>query len=144
MNTRYSKASSGDDGVDGEGFFSCPPFRPTYLGACPFILSVGATQNFSPESMVDTALAGFWSSAGFSNYFLAPSYQSTQTAAYVTSLNGQNKGDFNVSGRAFPDISAQGSFQPVVVSGAVETVRLIFFLFADSGKLTNSCTTLHV
>lgn len=115
-------ASSGDTGVDGQGDLSCPPFRPTYPGGCPYILSVGATQSFSPEVMVSTSLAGFYSGAGFSNYFTAPSYQSAQTAAYVTSLGTLAKGDYTTTGRAFPDVAAQGSQQPVVVSGRTESV----------------------
>ena len=46
--------SSGDDGVDGSGGETCPKFVVTYPGGCPYILSVGATQSFSPEVMVDT------------------------------------------------------------------------------------------
>lgn len=73
--------------------------------------------------MVSTSLAGFYSGSGFSNYFTAPSYQSSLTAAYVTSLNGLAKGDYTTTGRAFPDVAAQGSLQPVVVSGRTENVR---------------------
>lgn len=115
--------SSGDTGVDGQGDLSCPPFRPTYPGGCPYVLSVGATQNFSPEVMVSTSLAGFYSGSGFSNYFSTPSYQTSQVAAYEALIGTTPpKADYKTTGRAFPDISAQGSLQPVVVSGRTESV----------------------
>ncbi|KAF8311276.1 subtilisin-like protein [Clavulina sp. PMI_390] len=114
--------SSGDSGVDGEGDQSMPPFRPTYPGGCPFILSVGATQNFGPEVMADTTLAGFYSGSGFSTVFQRPSYQENQVQQYISSLNGLNDGQYNTAGRAFPDISAQGSRQPVVHDGTTYLV----------------------
>ncbi|KAF8308704.1 subtilisin-like protein [Clavulina sp. PMI_390] len=113
--------SSGDDGVSGQGG-TCPPFQPTYPGGCPYILSVGATQSFSPEVMVDTSLAGFYSGAGLSNRFTTPSYQTSVVSAYETALGTTASGDYNKSGRAFPDVSAQGSRQDVVVKGVTELV----------------------
>ncbi|UZJ52762.1 hypothetical protein CBS101457_002082 [Exobasidium rhododendri] len=106
--------SSGDDGVAGQDD-TCPPFTPTYPGGCQYILSVGATQSFSPEVMVDTTLAGFYSGAGASNIFTTPSYQTSQVAAYTSAI-GTMSGDYNTKGRFFPDIAAQGS-QFIVIAG---------------------------
>lgn len=106
--------SSGDDGVGGESGESCPAFVPTYPGGCQYILSVGATQSFSPEVMVDTSLAGFYSGAGFSNLFPTPSYQANVVAAYESALGATDNGYYNKNGRAFPDVSAQGSLQNVI------------------------------
>lgn len=112
--------SSGDYGVAGQDD-SCPPFTPTYPSGCPYILSVGATQSFSPEVMVDTSLAGFYSGAGASNYFAIPSYQTSQVAAYEKSI-GTLKGDYNQSGRLYPDVAAQGSNYVIIVGGTSELV----------------------
>lgn len=67
--------------------------------------------------MTDMSLAGFYSGAGFSNYFATPCYQNYVVGSYEYELDSTN---FNASGRAFPDISAQGSLQEVIVSGKVE------------------------
>ncbi|KAK0531903.1 hypothetical protein OC842_003465 [Tilletia horrida] len=112
--------SSGDYGVSGQSGDTCPPFVPTYPSGCPYILSVGATQNFGPEVAVDTSLAGFWSGAGFSNVFSTPSYQSSAVSAYeskISSTSASTGNYFNKNGRAFPDVSAQGSLYAVVVGG---------------------------
>lgn len=114
--------SSGDSGVDGNGGETCPKFKVTYPGGCPYILSVGATQSFSPEVMVSTSLAGFYSGAGFSNYFPIPSYQATVVAAYIAGAGKTYIADYNSSGRAFPDISAQGSLQEIVYEGSTGLV----------------------
>lgn len=87
------------------------------IGGCQYILSVGGTQNFSPEVMVDISLAGFYSGAGFSNYFPMPSYQTSAVAAYEAELNATDNGFYNTTGRAYPDVSAQGSRQEIVVAG---------------------------
>lgn len=89
--------------------------RLQYPGGCPYILSVGATQNFAPEAMVDTSLAGFYSGAGFSNYFSTPAYQQSVVSSYVNGPAASQKPFFNNGGRAFPDVSAQGSLQNVIV-----------------------------
>lgn len=81
--------------------------------------------------MVDVSLAGFTSGSSFSNYFDAPSYQSNLTATYVASLKGADSGLFNKTGRAFPDVTAQGSRQAIVVNGSVVLVRS----FASHGQI---------
>ncbi|KAF8320677.1 subtilisin-like protein [Clavulina sp. PMI_390] len=109
--------AAGDYGVGGFLGFSCPAFVPTYPSGCPYLLTVGATQNFSPEVMADSSLAGFSSGAGFSNIFPTPSYQTSVVAAYESELGTTDSGYYNRSGRAFPDVSAQGSQQPLIYNG---------------------------
>lgn len=70
--------------------------------------------------MVSTSLAGFYSGAGFSNYFSTPSYQKSAVSAYESALGSTDSGYYTKTGRAFPDVSAQGSLQEVVVSGSAE------------------------
>lgn len=67
--------------------------------------------------MVDMSIAGFYSGAGFSNYFPTPSYQAADVKAYEKALGRTSKGLYNPSGRAYPDISAQGSKQHVILKG---------------------------
>lgn len=78
--------------------------------------SVGATTGISPETAAD------FSSGGFSNIFAQPSYQASAVSAFLTELGSTNAGLFNSSGRAFPDISAQGENVEIVVGGETGTV----------------------
>lgn len=114
--------SSGDNGVGGQSGDTCPPFVPTYPGGCPYITSVGATQNFAPEMPTDPSLAGFYSGAAFSNIFPRPSFQNPLVPQYLTALGSQDAGDFNTTGRGWPDVSAQGSKYVVRSSGVEQTV----------------------
>lgn len=93
--------SSGDGGVSGTQDGSCTTFVPSFPSGCPFLTSVGATQGV-PETTAT------FSSGGFSNYFGIPSYQAADVASYLTKLGNTDSGRFNRSGRAFPDVSAQG------------------------------------
>ena len=99
--------SSGDDGTCGTQFpnqpSTCANFVATFPSSCPFLTSVGATTGINPEIAAD------FSSGGFSNIFSQPSYQSSAVSAYLTELGSTNDGKFNRTGRAFPDISAQGT-----------------------------------
>ena len=69
-----------------------------------------------------TETAASYSSGGFSNIFARPSYQSSVVSSYLTKLGSTNSGKFNTSGRAFPDVSAQGENVEIVVSGSFGTV----------------------
>jgi tripeptidyl-peptidase I len=93
--------SSGDGGVAGSQTTRCTNFLATFPSGCPFMTSVGATTGV-PETSAS------FSSGGFSNFFGTPSYQSSVVSAYLTKLGNTNSGKFNRSGRAFPDIAAQG------------------------------------
>ncbi|KZS89734.1 secreted peptidase-S8 [Sistotremastrum niveocremeum HHB9708] len=83
-------------------------FLPNFPSTCPFITSVGATQDFAPERAVDILEGDFFSGGGFSNYFARPAYQEEAVGNYVKSLGGANKGLFNPGGRGVPDVAAQG------------------------------------
>ncbi|GJJ09796.1 hypothetical protein Clacol_004020 [Clathrus columnatus] len=95
--------SSGDGGVSGSQPQTCTTFIPTFPSGCPFVTSVGATQNFTPETAA--ALSG----GGFSNIFPIPSFQSDAVSDFLENLGDTYDGLFNSSGRGFPDISAQGT-----------------------------------
>ncbi|KAJ4479868.1 family S53 protease-like protein [Lentinula lateritia] len=102
--------ASGDGGVSGSQSQSCSTFIPTFPSGCPFLTSVGATQDVTETS------ASF-SSGGFSNIFARPSYQTTPVATYLTALGSTNSGKFSTTGRAFPDVAAQGVNVEIVDGG---------------------------
>ncbi|KAE8211056.1 hypothetical protein CF327_g5149 [Tilletia walkeri] len=138
--------ASGDKGVAGNGG-ACSaagsPFVPTYPSGCPYILSVGATEQF-PEQMVSLAQSKFTSGAGFSNVFPRPSYQDSGVSSYLSKIGTTNAGQFNSAGRSFPDVAAAGSNYIVAVNGkyglvggtsaACPTVASIFAMVNDARK----------
>ncbi|KAI1369941.1 tripeptidyl-peptidase 1 precursor [Xylaria arbuscula] len=117
--------SSGDAGVgpygecysnDGLGTYK---FLPDFPTSCPYITSVGATKNFEPEVVAyrpafvgddGVAHGNYTSGGGFSNYFEIPPYQKKAVTSYVKSLKGKYDGLYNKTGRAYPDLSAQGLY----------------------------------
>ncbi|KDR71935.1 hypothetical protein GALMADRAFT_74434 [Galerina marginata CBS 339.88] len=108
--------ASGDGGVSGSQSATCKTFVPTFPSGCPFMTSVGATSGNPTET------AATFSSGGFSNYFGQPTYQSAAVKAYLTALGTTNSGKFNTSGRAFPDVSAQGENVEIIIAGTSEPV----------------------
>ncbi|KAJ3317653.1 hypothetical protein HDV06_001343, partial [Boothiomyces sp. JEL0866] len=114
--------ASGDGGVNGgHGQSQCQDgngntvFVPVFPATCPFITSVGATTSV-PET------AAQLSSGGFSNYFTRPSYQDSAVDSYLNFLGNTYQGYYNASGRAFPDVSAQGQSYQIVTGGQVQSV----------------------
>lgn len=92
-------------------------FLPTFPSACPWVTSVGATMRFNPEVVTTKADSFIVSGAGFSNYFAQPAYQKSAVSSYLKKLGSQYQGLFNRTGRAYPDISAQGSRFKIAVGG---------------------------
>ncbi|KAI9436209.1 family S53 protease [Lactarius indigo] len=109
--------SSGDGGVSGSQRQGCRAFVPTFPASCPYVTSVGATQNTNPE------ISATFSSGGFSNNFPTPAYQLAAKAAYLNQLGSTNAGRFNPSGRGFPDVAAAGTNLAVVWKGNVTSVE---------------------
>ncbi|EJF57638.1 family S53 protease-like protein [Dichomitus squalens LYAD-421 SS1] len=107
--------ASGDGGVSGSQSQSCTTFIPTFPSGCPFLTSVGATTGI-------TETAADFSSGGFSAIFSQPSYQSSAVSTYLTALGSTNSGKFTKTGRAFPDVSAQGENVEIADGGEFGTV----------------------
>jgi len=113
--------SSGDDGVgagdcltnDGTNI---EHFQPNFPASCPFVTTVGGTIKVNPETAVD------FSGGGFSNYFARPSYQATAVSTFLTSLGTKLAGQFNTTGRGYPDVAAQAENFQVIVGGRTENV----------------------
>jgi tripeptidyl-peptidase-1 len=136
--------SSGDGGVGGADASACvtndgkntSTFLPAFPAGCPYVTTVGATQQFEPEVSAyriagvgpDGRQHGFYASgSGFSSYFPRPSYQDAVVPAYIKNLKGAWDGLYNkrmisptspsiyftniyLDGRGYPDISAQGLY----------------------------------
>jgi len=101
-------------------------FIPSFPASCPYVTTVGATHQFEPEVVAfrpgyygaDGNYREIYSSGGgFSNYFPRPDYQDRVVSSYVKNLNGLYDGLYNKSGRAYPDISAQGQYFAYVWNG---------------------------
>ncbi|KAF8622126.1 hypothetical protein AX15_007258 [Amanita polypyramis BW_CC] len=81
-------------------------FLPAFPASCPYVTAVGGTQHF-PE----VAVSRFFSGGGFSNYFVRPRYQAAAVEKYLSELpTGLYDGLYNQSGRAYPDVAAQGDY----------------------------------
>ena len=106
--------SSGDGGVGGSDPASCvsndgkntTTFLPAFPASCPYVTTVGATQQFEPEVSAyrqpglgpDGRQHGFYASgSGFSYYFPRPKYQDAVVPAYVKNLKGAWDGLYNKS-----------------------------------------------
>jgi tripeptidyl-peptidase I len=121
--------ASGDNGVAPAGGNKCvshdgkntPAFVPSFPASCPYVTVVGATKGFNPEVAAYDP-PGFSSGAGFSNYFAMPDWQKNTVSGYVKTLAGKFQGLYNASGRAYPDIAAQGQKYAIQVNGTGVTV----------------------
>lgn len=137
----YGVASApGDGGPNGclgpEGKI----FNPQYPSNCPYVTSVGGTQLYADQTVLDKesvmqvnlggSAANFSSSGGFSNYFPQPSYQTAAVAHYFARHDppypyyselhvdvNTTKGLYNRIGRAYPDVASNGAFMPAYVNG---------------------------
>ena len=113
--------SSGDTGVgsacqtnDGT---NTTRFLPIFPAACPFVTSVGGTTHVEPEVAVS------FSSGGFSDRFLRPSYQDEAVGAYLNKLGDTWAGLYNPDGRGFPDVAAQSVNFSVYDHGILKKYR---------------------
>ena len=99
--------ASGDKGVncDAKG-----EYRDEWPTSSPHVTSVGGTLNFNTA----------WASGGggFSNTFEMPDWQKEVVEEYLTSF--EPKGNFNRSGRAYPDVSAFAQLVVTMVDGHLQ------------------------
>lgn len=71
---------------------------------------------------------------GFSDYFSRPSYQDTVVSSYFSSIGSANEGLYNTSGRAVPDIAAQGENIPIITNGRQVSTHLFLTIFGPSSS----------
>jgi len=120
--------ASGDKGVGPSGTCitndgkNTSTFLPSFPDTCPYVTSVGATKSFSPEVAASDPSSGFASGGGFSNYFPRPDYQSGVVPAYISGVEPAYSGFYNSSGRAYPDIAAQGQQAATTWNGKVNPI----------------------
>lgn len=81
------------------------------------VTSVGSTQGSNPESAAE------FSSGGFSNVFPRPAYQLDAVGGYLKQVVNSTASSVNTTGRAYPDVSAQGAQFVVEVAGQVQSVN---------------------
>ncbi|CAD6504479.1 BgTH12-06208 [Blumeria graminis f. sp. triticale] len=86
-------------------------YTPSFPASCPFVTSVGSTYHISPEIAVS------FSGGGFSDIFPRPAYQDQAVTTYLDNADPSFTPYFNLSGRAYPDIAAQGVNFHVFVRG---------------------------
>lgn len=126
--------ASGDEGVSGfnDPSQNCPgnQFVPTFPSTCPYVTSVGGTyftnsgtfqasrQN-SGEAVAQFDINGSpgGSGGGYSNIFTTPSWQQNAVNNYYNKVGGGYKGNYNQSGRAYPDVAAIGENMVIVENG---------------------------
>ena len=119
-------ASSGDAGVKGNDA-QCydgdegAEYVPTFPASAPYVTSVGGTQEGRATGVDGTTgeTAWLYSGGGFSDYFDAPSWQTSAISAYFSNndISFPDESRFSRSGRAYPDLSAQSVNYVVVIDG---------------------------
>ncbi|KAI0370826.1 subtilisin-like protein [Pilatotrama ljubarskyi] len=128
--------SSGDAGVggrqdvcldeNGNQVVGGKIFSPTFPGGCPYVTSVGATQVVPGHKVTDPESAVFQrfpSGGGFSNVFPRADFQKNAVANYLEKFPpGYAPNIFNATGRAFPDVSANGLNYSVALNGQFRLV----------------------
>ncbi|KAI0737078.1 subtilisin-like protein [Daedaleopsis nitida] len=130
-------ASSGDGGVAYSQSHECLLSNGTlragnpvgsFVGqlpaSCPFVTAVGATSVAPGNSVNDTEVAttDFPSGAGFSNNFPRPAWQDAQVTNYLENFAPDYDASiFNRSGRAYPDVAANG--WPLIIAENGNFVR---------------------
>ncbi|KAJ7212411.1 subtilisin-like protein [Mycena haematopus] len=122
-------ASSGDGGVaysasqecmlpDGSlAFNTNGSFVGQLPASCPFVTAVGATSvsDGASTDQVEESTTDFPSGGGFSNNFPRPAWQDSAVQNYLDNfVPDYNASVFNRSGRAYPDVSANG--YPLVIA----------------------------
>lgn len=149
LNAEFQKAgvrgisllfASGDSGPNCKN----GKFTPQGPASSPWVTAVGGTQPGKtwPKPGKDSEQAIGLSSGGFSNYWPLPEWQKDAVGKYLQQSGLPNRSlGYNVSGRAFPDISAQATLffvyaavpQPLVMgtSCASPTAAAVFSLLND-------------
>ncbi|KAJ7451298.1 peptidase S8/S53 domain-containing protein [Mycena latifolia] len=112
--------ASGDGGVRGghdtTSVCNNNVFMPVFPATCPFVTAVGSTQGFGPEKAIN------FTGGGFSNFFIAPRYQTAAIVGFLETVRSNFAGIFNKTGRGYPDVSLQGWNFEIVSGGETSTV----------------------
>jgi len=119
----YPNPDNSDGGI--------PNFLPAFPAGCPYVTAVGGTRglpqdgsrtgpfNVEVAAGYPSGMSKYASGGGFSNYFARPTWQDTIVSQYVANLTSQEVEPlmFNKSGRAYPDLAANGQQYAVIWAG---------------------------
>ncbi|KAF2426239.1 subtilisin-like protein [Tothia fuscella] len=108
-----------------------PNFLPSFPASCPYVTAVGGTRglpqsgdrtgNFNVEVAAGypSGISKYASGGGFSNYFTQPTWQKDIVNQYVSQLTREevDPNMFNKTGRAYPDLAANGQQYAVIWNG---------------------------
>ena len=99
--------ASGDEGANCKS----SKFVPEGPGSSPYVTAVGGTEPADGFPAPGSESAIGLSSGGFSGYWAQPAWQKDAVAGYLkqSGLPDQATRGYNVSGRAYPDVSAQAT-----------------------------------
>jgi tripeptidyl-peptidase-1 len=124
--------SSGDDGAPSSSNDYTCAYLPIFPASSAYVTAVGATQGVETNSPEIVCAANTGSSitsgGGFSNLSPMPSWQKNAVDDYLNKYNPQNNptyptlGEFNASGRAYPDISMSGNSYYVIIGEYIYSV----------------------
>ncbi|KAF2158993.1 hypothetical protein M409DRAFT_38027 [Zasmidium cellare ATCC 36951] len=92
-------------------------FLPMFPASCPYVTAVGGTRNIPEEVVTWDESNSFVSGGGLSNYFPRPAYQDGVVEKYLGEIGSLHEGLYNRTGRAYPDLSAQGYRYQIVYAG---------------------------
>eukprot|EP01084_Bolivina_argentea_P274775 468442_1 len=136
--------ASGDSGAGG-GCNTGQAYIPQYPCASPYVCCVGGVTNSSTINLNGIVNEEVWinGGGGFSIYTPIQSWQTNAVSMYL--VNNKNNlppsKDFNASGRAYPDVSAQSEYFAIInnqmeqavsgTSASTPTVSGIFALLND-------------
>ncbi|TFY66956.1 hypothetical protein EVG20_g4128 [Dentipellis fragilis] len=116
--------ASGDRGVTGEGDPDlCHTFAAMAPSSCPYITSVGGTQDINPEVAWGVAQLDEASGSGFSNFFPMPDYQKADVIAYQKVLPSSYDGLYNKTSRGYPDVAARSTLIEYVWKGQYSQIN---------------------
>jgi tripeptidyl-peptidase I len=113
-----------------------PNFLPAFPAGCPYVTAVGGTRglgtsgntlsgSFNTEVAAGYpgGLSKYASGGGFSNYFTRPSWQESVVESYISKISGEvDPGMYNRSGRAYPDLAANGQAYAIYWGGRIISV----------------------
>lgn len=94
-----------------------PKFLPMFPASCPYVTAVGGTRDIPVEVVTFDETNSLVSGGGLSNYFPRPKYQDEVVERYLGKIGSLHEGLYNRTGRAYPDLAAQGYRYQIVYAG---------------------------
>lgn len=113
-----------------------PNFLPAFPAGCPYVTAVGGTRGLGTSASTlsgsfevevaagyPTGMSKYSSGGGFSNYFPRPQWQEAAVEGYISKISTEvDPSMYNKSGRAYPDLAANGQSYAVFWGGRIISV----------------------